>query len=177
MSTAEEVMQEVETKAITLYKEGSDTNLSEPKGLDLGPQEMRQLAYDIHGASVRTRVADKWSPRTKLLIPGTVNPWECLPTNRFRKRASLATNNPTAKAGTLLLGSLSVLSNLENTSTNVPYVAISGPVVALTLGADTTSQTWDYFGANAVYARYFGPATAKVWVSVSDYSWMTGTPV
>ena len=145
-------------------------NLSE------APYKM-ELQDQIRGVSVIGRVADKAGPRTMLLLPGGPTWRDCIPFNRFRNRAQIGVNNWNGKSGTLVLGSYETLEQYLNTVTNIPYVqGLSGAVYAITVGT-SNHIPWEYHGAGALSARYFGPVTAKLWLSVLDYTFASGTPV
>ena len=136
-----------------------------------------ELQDQIRGVSVIGRVADKAGPRTMLLVPGGVTWRDCIPFNRFRSRAQIGVNNWNGKSGTLVLGSYETLEQYLNTVTNVPYVqGLSGAVYAITVGT-SNHIPWEYFGAGALSARYFGPVTGKIWLSVMDYTFSSGTPI
>ena len=170
-------MQVTDARAVTMDQHNASSNLQSAAPLGLDEAARRQLARDILGVAVRTRIADKFSPRTKLLLPADAQPWLCLPMNRDRKQADIVVNNWNGKSGTLVLGSESALQNLENTSRTWPYVqGLSGPVIGITVGT-SNHVPWPYFGANELWAKYFGPATAKLLLSVATYTWLTGTPI
>lgn len=154
---------------------GNGTNLEEEQ-VGLPPADAAELARAVHGIAVRVRIADKASARSKLLVPGDNAPWRCVPFNRFRSNAAFTLNNWDGKSGTLVLGDYDTLSSLVNTPTAVPYVqGLGGPMVGITIGT-TNHVPYVYTGANSLCARYFGPVTARLWLSVMDYTFMSGTP-
>lgn len=150
--------------------EAFDTNLTnEPY--------KREMQDEIRGVSVLQRVADKAGPRTMLLVPGGQTWRDCIPFNRFRSRAQVGVNNWNGKSGTLVLGSYETLEQYLNTPTNIPYVqGLSGAVYGITVGT-SNHIPWEYYGAGALSARYFGPLTGKIWLSVMDYTYSSGTPI
>ena len=172
------------THDATVHMSMDNANNGNLEYTKLSPEQESQLRaamHELYGLPVRERATDKATFRTRAMTPLTPT-WRAIPYNRHRRLAIIGcawVQTPS----TLAIGTYDAISALTTQFTSGLMPIIKGPVsgsfILKGLNANpTTTGSYTYYGANAVALRFFAHSpTVTAWISVADYTYLSGTPI